>query len=164
MRVFAVARQYLCAAACLSGAASAAGAQRATQTVTFRVEPINQIAVVGDPVITLRDAVAGHAPSSITVSGGTWAVTTNQPAAKVTASLDSDLPAGLTLSVMLDAPAGATTNGFQALRVTPVELVENLSRVAVSSLPLSYRLDAASTAGVVAAGTRRVVFTITGGM
>jgi hypothetical protein len=43
-----------------------AGAQSATQTLTFAINAINQIAFVGTPSLTITTAVAGAAPTSVT--------------------------------------------------------------------------------------------------
>src|SRR5438046_625588 len=93
-------------------AAAHLSAQRASQTVTFRVEAIAQIAIQGSPTLTISTAEAGAAKTSVSASGGTWSVTTNQTAAKVTAELESEMPAGLTLSVRMDAPSGGSSAGL----------------------------------------------------
>ena len=72
--------------ALLAGAASAASAQTANQTVTFQVDAINQIAFVGSPSLVINTATAGSNPTSATAAA-TWAVTTNQSGAKITASI-----------------------------------------------------------------------------
>lgn len=145
-------------------AAHAASAQRATQTVTFRVEAVEQIAIQGTPSLDITSAVAGQMPASVTASGSTWSVTTNQSGTKVTAALESDMPAGLTLSVQLGAPAGATSTGLKALGTTPVDVVTDVSKITATGLPVSYQLEAIPKAGVVTAGARVVVFTIVAGM
>ncbi|MGH7617019.1 MAG: hypothetical protein ACREPM_07325 [Gemmatimonadaceae bacterium] len=137
--------------------------QRATQVVTFRVEGIDQIAFNGAPSLVISSATAGRS-ASVRAPGGVWSVTTNHASAKITASIDEELPAGLTLSVRLTPPPGAEGTGLRALSATPVEVITNLSPTAARDLPLTYQLDATVTAGVVVAGTRTVVFTITGGM
>jgi hypothetical protein len=138
-------------------------AQRATQTVTFHVEAIDQIAVQGAPALTIATAAAGQAPTSVTATGSTWNVTTNQTGSRITASLASDMPTGLTLSVSLGAPSGATSAGLKVLGTAPVEVISNLTKIAAAGLPLTYQLDAVPAAGVVTTGARVVIFTITGG-
>jgi hypothetical protein len=144
--------------------AGSAHAQRATQIVTFRVEAVQEVSVEGSPSLTISTALAGQAPTSVTASGSTWNVTTNLTGAKVTASLESDMPAGVTLSVNLDAPPGATSNGLKALGTAPVDLITNITKLIATHLPLSYQLDATPRAGIVTVGTRVVTFTITGGV
>ena len=144
-------------------AASAAQAQNATQNVTFQVNAINQIAVAGSPSLTINTATAGSAPTAATASA-TWAVTTNQSNAKITASLDSDMPAGLSLTVDLTAPTGASSAGATALSSASVDLVTGISKKAEAALPVGYSLSATTAAGVVSSTSRTVTFTITGGV
>jgi hypothetical protein len=141
-----------------------ASAQTATQTVTFQVSAINQVAVTGAPSLVINAAVAGSAPTSVTAAGNTWSVTTNQSGAKITASIASAMPAGLTLSASLVAPAGATSSGFVALGATANDVVTGITKLNAAGLALSYRLDATAAAGVVASATRVVTYTITGGV
>ncbi|HEY5060339.1 MAG TPA: hypothetical protein VII52_02335, partial [Gemmatimonadaceae bacterium] len=93
-----------------------------------------------------------------------WAVTTNQTGAKITGSIASDMPAGLTLSATLAAPAGATSAGKLALSSTAVDLVTTITKLNAGGLGLTYDLDATAAAGVVSSSTRLVTFTITGGV
>jgi hypothetical protein len=153
----------LCTAAFLAVVAPLS-AQRATQTVAFRIEAISEIGVQGSPSLTIVSAIAGARPTSVTAAGSTWSVTTNESNTRITASLSEDMPSGVTLSLNLGAPAGALSQGFQALGTTPVDVVTNVSRVVANGLPVVYQLDATPKAGVVVAGTRTVVLTITGGM
>lgn len=155
----------LAAAGILTVALStAAMAQTATQTVTFQVDAINQISVSGSPTLDINTAVAGSAPTSATSSGNSWAVTTNQTGAKITGSIASNMPAGLTLSATLTAPAGATSAGKLALSSTAVDLVTTITKLNAGGLGLTYDLDATAAAGVVTSSTRLVTFTITGGV
>ncbi|MEO8337558.1 MAG: hypothetical protein ABI664_21460 [bacterium] len=143
--------------------AGTAQAQTATQTVTFAVNAINRVAFVGAPTLTITTAVAGSAPTSVTNAASTWAVTTNQTGAKITASIPSNMPAGLTLSASLAAPVTATSTGFQALSTVPVDVVTTLTKLNAGSLAVTYKLDATAAAGVVASSSRVVTYTITGG-
>ena len=146
----------------LFGAATAASAQTANQTVTFQVDAINQIAFSGSPSLVVNSATAGSNPTAST-SAATWAVTTNQTGAKITASIGSNMPAGLTLSANLSAPAGGSSAGAQSLSTTAVDLVTSITKLAQSAIGVSYTLDATPTAGVVSSTTRTVTYTITGG-
>ena len=149
--------------ALLALTAAAAQAQTATQTVTFAVNAVNQIAFTGTPSLTITTAVAGSAPTSVTDATSSWAVTTNQTGAKITASIPTVMPTGLTLSANLVAPTGATSAGYQALSTTGVDLVTVITKLAQGSLGVTYKLDATAAAGVVASATRLVTYTITGG-
>ena len=143
--------------------AGSASAQSATQSVTIAVNPINQIAFTGSPSLTITTATAGSNPTSVSDASATWAVTTNQTGAKITASIASALPAGITLSVALAAPTGGTSAGSQALGVTAVDLVTSITKLAQGGLGVTYTLGATAAAGVVASTSRVVTYTITGG-
>src|SRR5881394_4241006 len=91
--------------ALMISAAGAASAQTATQTITFQIDAINQIAFSGSPSLVINTATAGSNPTDATAAAS-WAVTTNQSGAKITASIGSNMAAGLTLSSSLSAPAG----------------------------------------------------------
>jgi hypothetical protein len=150
------------AALALVALAGTAGAQN-TQTINFSVAAINQIAVTGTVTLDITTATAGSAPTSASDNASKWAVTTNQSGAKISASLDSDMPSGLTLKVNLAAPTGATSTLAQTLSSGSVDLVTGVSHVAEGNLSMTYTLDATATAAVVAAGTRTVTYTISGG-
>ncbi len=123
----------LAATALLVGAASAATAQTATQTVTFAVNAINRIAVSGPASLTINSATAGSQPTSASSTGLTWAVTTNQTNQKVTAELTvasgGNMPAGLTLSATMAAPAVGTSDGPLSLSTTPVRNAADVVKV-----------------------------------
>jgi hypothetical protein len=144
--------------------AAPAQAQTANQTVTFEVKPINQIAFVGAPSLTITTAVAGSAPTSVTDATATWAITTNQSTVKITASIPSAMPAGLTLSANLTAPTlNGTSAGLVALGTAATDMVTGIAKLAQGALGITYKLDATAAAGVVASSTRVVTYTITGG-
>jgi len=153
----------LAAIAAVALVAGSANAQTATQTVTFQVDAINQISVAGTPALSITTAVAGSAPTSVTSTGHTWNVTTNQTGAKITASIPTAMPSGLTLSAQMGAPSGATSAGLKALGTTAVDMVTGITKLNAGSLSLSYQLDATAAAGVVSSSTRVVTYTITGG-
>ena len=139
-------------------------AQTSTQTVTFQVDAINQISFSGSPSLLINAATAGSAPTSVTATGSTYSVTTNQTGAKITASIASVMPTGLTLSATLTAPAGATSAGLKSLSTTASDMVTTISKLNAASLSVTYQLDATAAAGVVVSATRVVTYTITGGV
>ena len=160
----AMSRNIMMCALLVIAAGASASAQTATQTVTFQVDAINQVSVAGTPTLTISAAVAGGAPTSVTSTGNTWAVTTNQTGAKITASIGSAMPSGVTLSANLTAPSGGTSAGYQSLGTTAVDLVTGITKLNASGLSLSYKLDATAAAGTMSSTTRVVTYTITGGV
>ena len=144
--------------------AGSASAQTANQSVTIAVNAINQIAFTGNPSLTITTAAAGSNPTSVSDASASWAVTTNQTGAKITGSIASALPAGVTLSVALTAPSGGSISaGSQALSTTAVDLVTGITKLAQGGLGVTYTLGATAAAGVVASTSRVVTYTITGG-
>ena len=155
---------FLTIGALVAFAAVNTASAQVTQTVTFQVSAINQIAVTGAPSLTINAAVAGSAPTSVTSAANTWSVTTNQSTAMITASIPLAMPVGLTLSANLTAPAGATSTGLTALGTVAVNVVTGITKLNSAALGLTYQLDATAAAGVVSSSTRVVTYTITGGV
>jgi hypothetical protein len=147
--------------ALVAGTSTAGLAQTATQVVSFQVQGINRLSFSGSPSILINDAVAGNAPTSASASGS-WALTTNQTNQKVTASIGSAMPSGLTLSANLVAPSGATSS-TQPLGTVAVDVVTGITKLNTSGLGVTYTLDATSDAGVVALTSRTVTYTLTTG-
>lgn len=143
-------------------AATDASAQTATQSVSYEVAAVDQISVAGSPSLVVNSATAGSALNSATASG-TYAVTTNGSNRKITASIDSNMPSGVTLTVSLGAPTGATSAGTVTLSTTAQDVVTGITTVNQSGLSIGYGLAADITAGVVPAGNKTVTYTITAG-
>jgi len=149
------------AAGAVSFTASQAEAQSATQNVSYEVQAVNTISVSGSPSLTISAAVAGSAPTSATASG-TYAITTNESNQKITAAIDAAMPSGVTLAVLLGAPAGASASSVN-LSTTAQNAVTGISTLNASGLSVGYTLSATAAAGVVAQGTRTVTYTIVAG-
>jgi hypothetical protein len=154
--------KYTAAALLVPAFAGTAAAQTATQSVSYEVQAINQVSVAGSPSLVISTATAGSAPTSASASGS-YAITTNETGKKITAQIDSDMPAGVTLTVSLAAPGGGTSAGAVVLSTTPVDAVTSISTVSQSGLSVGYGLSATVAAGVVPAGSRTVTYTITDG-
>jgi hypothetical protein len=139
-------------------------AQSATQEVRFQVNAVNQIGVTGNPApMVINSATPGQAPSSVTASGTSYAITTNEANKKITASLDQALPSGVTLEVSLTAPTGAASAGDVPLSIAGSDVVTGISQISASSLPITYRLSATATVQMAAPAMRTVTFTIVSG-
>jgi hypothetical protein len=139
-----------------------AAAQQATQDVSFEVQAINQLAFTGSPSLVISTATAGSAPTSVTANAS-YAITTNESNRKITASIDGNMPSGTTLSVSLAAPSGGASAGAVSLSTTAQDVVTGVSTANASGLSVTYTLQATAAAGVVAAGTRTVTYTIVAG-
>jgi hypothetical protein len=138
-------------------------AQTATQAVGFRVVPISR-AIVSGPAgpLVVSTAIAGSAPTSASMGGTSYAITTNESNQKISAALDAPMPSGVSLAVALAPPAGAASIGSIPLGTTSSDLVTGISAVNAVALPIVYTLSATATAPI-APGTRTVTFTIMAG-
>ena len=136
------------------------------RAVTYEVTAINEISVSGTPSLTVNAAVAGSAPTAVTDTASTWAVTTNDNSVngmKVTVAIDLAMPSGVTLTANLTAPAGASSAGALTLATTAVDSVTGIKLLNESSLGITYQLSATAAAGVVASASRTVTYTIVAG-
>ena len=145
--------------------AGSAAAQSATQNVTFEVAAINQISVSGGAQsLVVNSATAGSAPTSASATVS-WAVTTNESNRKITAQLDEDMSANVTLTANMAAPTSGVSGGAKALSLTSAQdMVTSIDTQDASGLSLVYTLSATSAAGVVASDVRIVTYTILSGI
>jgi hypothetical protein len=138
-------------------------AQTATQIVRFQVNAVNQLAVTGNPSpLVVNSATAGSAPTAATSGGTSYAITTNEPNQKITASIDQAMPSGVSLELNLAAPTGAASAGSVSLSTSGADVVTGISNTAASSLPITYRL-VATAAAQIGPTSRTVTLTIVAG-
>ena len=118
--------------------------------------------VSGNPaLLRINIAVAGFDPSSVN-SSTTYTIRAgkaNKPQ-KISAVLSGAMPAGVTLTVQLTAPTGATSLGAVALDATVRDLVGNITNTTVETQTITYTLSATAAAGVIAPASRTVTFTV----
>jgi hypothetical protein len=146
----------------MAGMATAAGAQ--TQTVNFEVKPINQFSITSTAVtLTVTTATAGNDPDPVSDASSVWAITTNQTNAKISANIPTDMPAGVTLAVLLGQPAGATSTSKNLASGAAQDLVTGITKLKATGLTVTYTLSATAAAGVIPADSRVVTYTMTPG-
>lgn len=152
--------------ASLTAAFATTAAAQATQDVTYAVSAINQISVSGGAqTLTVNTASAGSAPNSVASTGVTWAITTNETNKMITAQLDAPMASGVTLKADLAAPTVGTSAGAVVLDNTSAQsVVTAIDNAEQSGLSLVYTLNATTAAGVVAAATVTVTYTIADGV
>jgi hypothetical protein len=155
-----IARAIACALALASGSALCADTD--SQTVNFSIQAINEIDVAAGPVnLTVNAATAGSQPTAATASSS-YSITTNADAdsKKITADLDTAMPAGVTLQVNVSAPsAGSTSLGTVALTASAVDVVTGIEAVVASGVAINYTLSATVAAAPVT-NSRVVTYTI----
>lgn len=150
----------------LAAVSTAAMGQSTTQSITYTVSAINVISVTGAPTLTINSAVTGSQLTAPTDATSTWSVTSNAGSAatqSLHASINSNMPAGVTLELLAAAPTHGTSPGYVALSTNAVTVVSGINLSTSTSLTLTYRLSALLTAGAVALGSKTVTFTIVSG-
>ncbi|CAI07689.1 hypothetical protein ebA2787 [Aromatoleum aromaticum EbN1] len=152
----------LALATLLAGAAGVAfAADTATQSATYEVQPINELSVSGNPgALVINAATAGSAPNQVSDATSSYAITTNESTRRITAAIDTAMPAGVTLKVSLAAPTGATSAGAVTLGTVATDVVTGISTLNESGKVITYTLDATSAAGVVTSASKTVTYTI----
>jgi len=142
--------------------ASAYAAMSDTISVSFTIDPINEINIAGTS-LTLRvnAAVAGSQPTQVSQST-TYSISTNCVAntKKLTAAINSAMPAGLTLSINVTAPTGAVSSGTTVITNVAANVVTGIDAVAQSDLAVTFYLNATAAAGVVSAASKTLTLTL----
>ena len=140
----------LLAAVVLAGVAQTAKAQElanADQTVNMTIDAVNQLSFAASVSLTISAGTIGGSLTAATASS-TYGIISNVDSvsvAKISATLDSDMPVGSSLEVSLDAPSsvtGAVSAGSKALSTTSVDLVTNIPAVNETNIPLTYTFSA----------------------
>lgn len=154
--------QFMVPAAVLALTAFTGDVSAQTATVTYEVKGIQEMALSGNPAALLIDN-ATKLKNGVTDATTTWDATSNMTGTKVSAAINTAMPTGLTLTVNLAAPAGATSAGAVSLGTVAADLVTGITKVQASGLTATYGLTATASAGVVASATKTLTYTITGG-
>lgn len=139
-------------------------AQTAFQTVHFSVMlPPRNTMTAKSIALNLPSARTAGTATQASVSGSSYAITTNEENQKIAASLSTAMPRGVSLLASLTPPAGAWTNGATTLGGTARDVVGGVSHTNVDALAVEYTL---TTRADVSRQTLKTVvtFTITGGV
>jgi len=113
------------------------------------------LAIQGTPV-------AGTAPTSVSDATTTYTLTSAQNGGKMTAQLNAAMPTGLTLTIAVDPPPGASSSGPVALSTTPQNVATGIvSFTGNATRNITYTLTATAAAGIVPLQSRTVTLTIT---
>lgn len=154
-------RSATAAAVLVLASAGVAAAQTAQQTVSVEVQAINVIAVSGDPApLVVSGGTPGVDPDPATDGTTTYDITTNETNKTIQVVSDTDLPAGITLTVELAQPTGATSAGPVTLSTTAQNAVTGISTLAETGLGITYTLSATAAAGPLPAQDVIVTLTI----
>ena len=131
----------LVAAIAFFAVAPAAQAQLATadQTVNMSVSSINSLSFASSVSLTVNAGTIGSSSLTPATASSTYGIISNDSSAKLSASIDIDMPAGSSLEVNLAAPTGGTAVGSTALSTVPVDLVTAIPAVSESGVALTYK-------------------------
>jgi hypothetical protein len=122
------------------------------------------ITVSGDPaVLAIHSAIAGAEPDPVSEATTTYAVTTTAANQRIVARLDAPLPYGVTLTVRLAAPPGATSRGPVRLSMADQELVTVATPGSHAGLAVAYTLTATVGAGPTPSLSRAVTLSVVTG-
>lgn len=145
--------------------ALAFSAQSASQVVTFSVTAINEIAVSGNPgALAVTAATAGSQPNEALDDSTTYMISSNGTNMKITGSINTAMPSGVTLKVNLTAPTSGSSAGDVALGIVSSDLVSGTTQVAETGKTITYKLSATVAAGVVVNANTTVTLTLTDGI
>ena len=120
------------------------------------------LSVTGTPAsMTISGAIAGSQPATLTNNSTTYTVSALPILPKkITAQINTNMPAGVTLTVLLVPPSGATNAGRVALDNIARDVVSNVTNLLPQTKIIEYQLSATVSAGVISTSTRTVTFTL----
>jgi hypothetical protein len=120
------------------------------------------LSVTGTPsTMTISGAVAGSQPATLTNNATTYTVSALLILPKkITAQINTNMPAGVTLTVLLVPPSGATNAGRVALDNIARDVVSNITNALPQTRIIEYQLSATVSAGVIPSSSRTVTFTL----
>ena len=143
----------------LSGMAMAGNT--ANQTVGFEVGPIAELSVSGNPgLLNVHTATAGQNPDPAADTSTTYALTSNLSHARITASLDANMPTHVELDLHLDGQGVGFSFGWVPLSEFGQTVLSNIEPVSSGGHEIDYLLLAAADASVIFDGSRTVTLTL----
>jgi hypothetical protein len=103
---------------------------------------------------------AGGLPAPAVDAATTYTVKVqNKAVKKITVQLSSNMPPGVTLTISLAPPIGASSVPV-SLSTTVTDAVTNITNKQAQTLAITYTLNATVAAGVVGSQSRTVTFTL----
>jgi len=148
-------------------AESAHAQATATQTLTLAVNAVYKIATSGNPgALTISTGTAGSDNlSAVTDNSTTYSITQNYGnSVKITASLNSALPAGYTLKLALGSTKGTSAGSVDISNATSgsaVNVITGIQKGADAGQSISYTFSALASAGTLSSTAKTVTLTLT---
>ena len=121
-----------------------------------------RIRITVDPgvLLAVSSAVPGSAPTPVVNAATQYNVRVNNAAVtKITAQLNAPMPAGVTLTIPLAPPPGATSLGPVTLDAVQRDVVVNVTNVN-ATFAATYQVSATIAAGVLPPASRTVTFNL----
>lgn len=148
------------------GLAFSANSWAVTQDVSYQVPEIAVISLGTPPEAMVLEAptTPGTAPGQVEATSS-YDITNNagDDSKKIMASIDADMPTGVTLEVQLASPGGTTAQPKVALSDAPTAVLTGIDSISKAGNVITYYLNATLEAAAMAsADTRTVTFTIQG--
>ncbi len=139
-------------------------AQSANQLVTLEVKVVNKINISGPVSLTIDDAIPGGAGlQPVSNNATSYNITHNGSAiGKITAAINSPLPAGIMLQLTLASTLGSS-RGIQDISNATVALdvVDGINQGKDGTQMITYNFSATPEAGVFASTVKTVTLTVT---
>ncbi len=136
----------------------------ANQLVTLEVKVVNKINISGPISLTIDDVIPGGADlQPVSNNLTSYNITHNGSAVgKITAAINSPLPAGITLQLTLASTLG-TSKGIQNISnaTTAIDVVDGINQGKDATQMITYNFSATPEAGVFTSTTKTVTLTIT---
>lgn len=133
----------------------------------FSVAPIillnaDSFSLSGNPsTLTVSTATAGQQPNSATNNSTTYNLSTTTTVRSILGRVGLSMPSGLTLSVQLAAPTGATSAGSKSMTTTNQTLVSSIPTNTIqNNLTVTYTFSATAAASQVTNGSRTLTLTL----
>jgi hypothetical protein len=131
------------------------------QTVNFSVAAVAKLAVSGNSItLAINDGTAGTSALTAVSDNATSYSLVNNKIQKITAGLNSNMPANTSLVINL-ADGNGSSQGDVTLTSGAQTVVDNIARGAMSGGTITYTLNADATAGVITSTSRTVTLTLT---
>lgn len=146
---------------------SASAQATATQTLTLGVNAVFKIATSGNPSpLTITTGTAGSDNlTPVTDNSTTYSITQNYGnTVKITANLNSALPAGYTLQLALASSKGTSAGTVDISNATSgsaADVVTGIQMGADASQSISYTFSALASAGTLTSTSKTVTLTLT---
>lgn len=115
------------------------------------------------PALRIDAAVAGSTLAPASESSTTYTLFASSSNTKIVGRINSPMPAGVALTITLQAPSGSISEGEVTLSTTNKDLVTSIDRYTFSTRSITYELSATLSAGVVASQSRTVTLTVVSG-